>query len=76
MVYSTCTFAPEENEEVVKHVIEETDLELERAETEAQHTRGVKEFEGREYGQQMEKTIRVYPHHSNSGGIYIAKFRK
>lgn len=76
MVYSTCTFAPEENEEVVKHVLEETDLELERAETGANHVRGVTEFEDREYGEEMTKTIRVYPHHLDSGGIYIAKFVK
>jgi NOL1/NOP2/sun family putative RNA methylase len=76
MVYSTCTFAPEENEEVVKHVLEKTDLELEKANTDAEHVHGVTEFEGREYGEEMKKTIRVYPHHLNSGGIYIAKFRK
>lgn len=75
MVYSTCTFAPEENEEVVKHVLEETDLELEEAKTEAEHVRGVTEFEDRKYGEEMKKTIRVYPHHLKSGGIYIAKFR-
>lgn len=76
MVYSTCTFAPEENEEVVQHVLEETDLELENIETDAEHVRGITEFENREYGEEMEKTIRVYPHHLNSGGIYIARFRK
>jgi len=76
MVYSTCTFAPEENEEVVKHVLEKTDLELEKANTDAEHVHGVTEFENREYGEEMKKTIRVYPHHLNSGGIYIAKFRK
>lgn len=76
MVYSTCTFAPEENEEVVKHVVEETELELVEIETEAEHVRGVTEFENREYGQELKKTIRVYPHHLDSGGIYIAKFRK
>jgi NOL1/NOP2/fmu family ribosome biogenesis protein len=76
MVYSTCTFAPEENEEVVKHVLEETDLELERAETGAEHVRGVTEFEDQKYGEEMKKTIRVYPHHLNSGGMYIAKFVK
>lgn len=76
MVYSTCTFAPEENEEVVKHVLEETGLELEKAETSAEHVRGITEFENREYGEEMQKTIRVYPHHLNSGGIYIAKFKK
>jgi NOL1/NOP2/sun family putative RNA methylase len=76
IVYSTCTFAPEENEEVVKHVLEETDLELRKAETEAEHAQGVTEFKDREYGDKMKKTIRVYPHHLDSGGIFIAKFRK
>lgn len=76
MVYSTCTFAPEENEEVVKHVLEETNLELVEAETGAEHVRGATEFEDKVYGEEMKKTIRVYPHHLNSGGIYIAKFRK
>ena len=76
IVYSTCTFAPEENEEVVKHVLEETDLELRKAETEAEHAQGVTEFKNREYGDKMKKTIRVYPHHLDSGGIFIAKFRK
>jgi NOL1/NOP2/sun family putative RNA methylase len=76
IVYSTCTFAPEENEEVVKHVLEETDLELKKAETEAEHAQGVTEFKDREYGDKMKKTIRVYPHHLDSGGIFIAKFRK
>lgn len=76
IVYSTCTFAPEENEEVVNYVLEETDLELKKAETEAEHAQGVTEFKDREYGDKMKKTIRVYPHHLDSGGIFIAKFRK
>ncbi|MFB6199351.1 MAG: RsmB/NOP family class I SAM-dependent RNA methyltransferase [Candidatus Nanohaloarchaea archaeon] len=33
LVYSTCTIAPEENEAVVKHATEETDLKLKHAET-------------------------------------------
>lgn len=76
MVYSTCTFAPEENEEVVEHILENTDLKLEKADADVEHARGIIMFEDREYGEEMKKTIRVYPHHLNSGGIYIAKFRK
>ncbi|MFB6181267.1 MAG: hypothetical protein ABEJ93_05315 [Candidatus Nanohalobium sp.] len=76
IVYSTCTFAPEENEEVVSHALEETGLELEHIETEAPHRRGAEEFQDREYGGEMCKTVRIYPHHLDSGGIYVAKFKK
>ncbi|MBC5793033.1 MAG: RsmB/NOP family class I SAM-dependent RNA methyltransferase [Nanohaloarchaea archaeon] len=76
MVYSTCTLAPEENEEVVQHLVENTGLELENIELEAEHRRGVTSFQENEYGEEMRKTVRVYPHHQQSGVIYVAKFRK
>lgn len=76
IVYSTCTITPTENEKVVSQVLEETELELEDIETDAEHVRGVSEFEEEEYGDEMSKTVRVYPHHLNSGVIYVAKFRK
>lgn len=76
LVYSTCTIAPEENEEVVKHAIENTELELEEINLDLPHENGVAEFKEAEYGKRMEKTLRVYPHHFNSGVIFVAKFRK
>lgn len=74
MVYSTCTINPQENEEVVKHLMENTELELENIDLELEHVSGVSEFEGAKYGQEMEKTVRIYPHHFGSGVIYIARF--
>jgi NOL1/NOP2/sun family putative RNA methylase len=76
IVYSTCTFAPEENEEVVKYVLENTGLELADIELDAPHQRGVTQFQEREYPEKMRETVRIYPHHLNSGGMYVAKFRK
>ena len=76
IVYSTCTFAPEENESVVKTITEETDLALENIETDVPHVRGVEEFEDKEFGSEMSKTVRIYPHHLQSGGMYVARFRK
>ncbi|MFB6203712.1 MAG: RsmB/NOP family class I SAM-dependent RNA methyltransferase [Candidatus Nanohaloarchaea archaeon] len=75
VVYSTCTFAPEENEEVVLRALEETGMELEEIETGVEHSRGVREFDGSTYGEEMLKTVRVYPHQMRSGGIFVAKFR-
>ena len=76
IVYSTCTFAPEENEAVVEKVLEETDLKLEKIETDAKHVRGLQNFQDKEFNQEMSKTVRIYPHHLESGGIYVARFRK
>lgn len=76
LVYSTCTFAPEENEEVVKHAIEETELEIIEIETEIPQEKGLTEFKEEKYSDKMLKTVRVYPYHLNSGGIFVAKFRK
>lgn len=75
LVYSTCTIAPEENEEVVEYALENTDLELEEIELDIPHQRGVTEFRNQEYRKEQEKTIRVYPNHLESGVIYVAKFR-
>lgn len=76
VVYSTCTIAPEENEEVVEHALENTGLELEPVELEVPHEEGVTGFEDREYSEEMWKTLRVYPHHLESGVMYVAKFSK
>jgi NOL1/NOP2/sun family putative RNA methylase len=76
IVYSTCTFAPEENEAVVEKILEETDLVLENIETDAEHVKGVEEFQDREFGFDTSKTVRIYPHHLKSGGIFVARFGK
>lgn len=76
VVYSTCTITPVENEAVVDRALKETELELVDIETEIKHVRGVNSFENLNFDHEMEKAVRVYPHHLNSGAIFVAKFRK
>ncbi len=76
IVYSTCTISPTENEKVVKNILESTELRLEEIKIGAEHSKGLKSFQSQEFTKEARKTIRVYPHHLNSGVIYVAKFKK
>ncbi|ELZ34542.1 nol1/nop2/sun family RNA methylase [Halogeometricum pallidum JCM 14848] len=75
VVYSTCTFAPEENEAVLDHAIEEEDCELVEwdAPENFETVPGITEWEGEEYDPAVELAHRVYPHHNDTGGFFCAK---
>ncbi|WP_267642710.1 RsmB/NOP family class I SAM-dependent RNA methyltransferase [Haloarchaeobius amylolyticus] len=73
VVYSTCTFAPEENEAVLDHVLEEEDCRVVDYDLALEHVPGVTEWEGEAYDPQVAKAKRVYPHHNDTGGFFTAK---
>lgn len=76
VVYSTCTLAPEENEEVVKGVLERGLAELIPWEPPVPHSPGLVRFGQAEYGQKMLGAVRIYPHHFDSEGGFIAVLRR
>jgi len=75
VVYSTCTFSPYENENVVNQALKNNNVELEEIELEFNHERGLQSYQNLDFGEEMEKTVRIYPHHLRSGGMYVAKFK-
>ncbi|MDY6778917.1 MAG: RsmB/NOP family class I SAM-dependent RNA methyltransferase, partial [Candidatus Nanohaloarchaea archaeon] len=74
VVYSTCTFAPEENEQVVETVLDRVDVEP--LSFDFPHTGGVTEWNGETLPAQLENCVRVYPHQLDSGGIFVARLAK
>ncbi len=77
MVYSTCTFAPEENEEVVDHLLQKREATLEKIELpNFKLSPGILQWHGREYDHQIDLVSRVWPHHNDTGGFFLAKVRK
>lgn len=73
VVYSTCTFAPEENEAVVDHVLDTEDCEVVPFDCPLESVGGVTEWEGEHYDSSVTNTHRVYPHFNDTGGFYCAK---
>jgi NOL1/NOP2/sun family putative RNA methylase len=75
VVYSTCTFAPEENEAVLDHVLEAEDCEIVELDLPLDTVPGVTEWEGETYDESVTRAHRVYPHHNDTGGFFCAKLR-
>lgn len=76
LVYSTCTFAPMENEMTIETFIENhPEFSVEKPEAFEGLSSGVKEWgNGTAYG--IENTVRIWPHRTKGEGHYIAVLRK
>jgi 16S rRNA C967 or C1407 C5-methylase (RsmB/RsmF family) len=72
VVYSTCTFAPEENEAVVDSVLG-GDCRLVDFDTDLASSPGLTEWDGEQYSDSMAKARRYYPHQNDTGGFFAAK---
>lgn len=77
MVYSTCTFAPEENEGVINHLVEKRGAKLEKIGIDGLKTStAVDSWKGKDFDEEVKKAIRIWPHHNDTGGFFLAKVRK
>ncbi|MFC6938911.1 RsmB/NOP family class I SAM-dependent RNA methyltransferase [Salinirubellus sp. GCM10025818] len=73
VVYSTCTFAPEENEAVLDYVLGERDCRLVEFDLPLESSPGVTEWEGESFDRSVERARRIYPHQNDTGGFFCAK---
>jgi NOL1/NOP2/sun family putative RNA methylase len=73
VVYSTCTFAPEENEAVLDYALEEEPCRLVEFDLPLSASPGVTEWEGEPFDGSVTRTKRIYPHHNDTGGFFCAK---
>lgn len=80
LVYSTCTHAPEENEEIVDFILENFGDEMEIQELnlpeELKVRQGIKRWQDKEYNEKVKKSARIYPQDNDTQGFFLAKFRK
>ncbi|HSG46517.1 MAG TPA: hypothetical protein VLA43_01765, partial [Longimicrobiales bacterium] len=76
VLYVTCTFSPEENEAVVSRVLQDAPVELEPLTLPVPHAPGLTAFEDVRFDPRLEGAARVYPHHLDSGGLFLARLRR
>ena len=80
IVYSTCTFAPEENETVIEDMIGQFGTESVRLLSPSVErfrcSEGLREWQGERFHASMSRTLRVWPHHNDTGGFFLAMMEK
>lgn len=76
LVYSTCTFAPEENEAVVGHLLQERAARILPFDIPIEASPGLTGWLDEAFPAEMKHCVRVYPHHLNSGGGFLARIAR
>ncbi|MBT9281144.1 MAG: NOL1/NOP2/sun family putative RNA methylase [Hydrogenibacillus schlegelii] len=78
VVYATCTFAPEENEAVVDAVVREAGgaVAIEPLPDSLPGVPGLTAWNEMRFHPDLALTRRIYPHHLDSGGMYVARLRR
>ncbi len=78
LVYSTCTYAPEENEEVIQHLIDKSeDVVIERISLkDLNFHKGLAKWRDKKFTSDMKNCARIYPMDFNSEGFFIAKISR
>lgn len=79
IVYSTCTFAPEENELIVAEALAQAAGELRLVAVEVPGlvlSPGLTHWAGRALDPSLARCVRLWPHHNDTGGFFIAVLEK
>jgi len=74
LVYSTCTFAPEENESVAAHLLETRDARIRPVSLPFEASPGLAAWNHTVYPSELRGCARIYPQQIDSGGGFIARF--
>ncbi|MEO0072412.1 MAG: RsmB/NOP family class I SAM-dependent RNA methyltransferase [candidate division WOR-3 bacterium] len=79
LIYTTCTFAPEENEAVVSYLLKKYP-EIAVCEpislSGIKYHSGVNQWQNEVYPEAVKNCLRIYPHDNDTEGFFIAKIRK
>jgi len=77
LVYATCTYAPEENEATLD-ALDPSQARIEPIEPieGLQTSPGIPAWQGRRYRPDVVNAVRIWPHHNDTGGFFVAVLRR
>lgn len=79
IVYSTCTHAPEENEEIIDYILKNfPELQIQEIKLPLKTRPGITEWPltKKTFSEKVALSRRIYPHDNDTEGFFIAKFKK
>lgn len=77
IVYSTCTHAPEENEEVLDYILSKyPNIKIEKISLPVKTRPGLGGWGENKFNPEVKKSCRIYPHDTGTEGFFVAKLRK
>ncbi|MCO4762906.1 MAG: RsmB/NOP family class I SAM-dependent RNA methyltransferase [Myxococcales bacterium] len=77
VIYSTCTYAPEENEAVLSAIrSDQATIEPLIPPPGLQVSAGLPQWQGEIYRPDVVNAARLWPHHNDTGGFFVARLRR
>ena len=76
-MYSTCTFAPEENEKIISEIINEQKVKVQKSKINGlKASSGITKWNGETYDKEVENCMRIWPHHNDTDAFFVARLEK
>ncbi|MFA5953108.1 MAG: RsmB/NOP family class I SAM-dependent RNA methyltransferase [Candidatus Pacearchaeota archaeon] len=77
LIYSTCTHAPEENEEIIDFLLKEfpNQIQVEKIKLPVKCRKPLNSWDKKEY-QDTENACRIHPQDNDTEGFFLVKFKK
>ena len=75
LVYSVCSLEPEEGEEVIQYLLDNSDSKIEKIDLDIKSEVNLN-FNNKEYSKEIKKCIKLWPQFYDTEGFFIAKIRK
>ncbi|MEK6871318.1 MAG: RsmB/NOP family class I SAM-dependent RNA methyltransferase [Nanoarchaeota archaeon] len=76
LLYSTCTYAPEENEEIVQYLLDNFPLEISFLSLPLKTRPGITHWKNKTFSPSMSRAARIYHHDNDLEGFFVCKLRK
>ncbi len=76
LVYSTCTQAPEENEENVNFLVEKFGMKVLKTSLPVKTREGILEWKGKKFSSQIKNCCRVWPQDNDTEAFFLARLRR